>query len=53
MQAPLDTDIMLYKYLKARDFKIDVAEALYRKSIDFRNREGVDAILHTYEPPLV
>lgn len=53
IRAPLDTDIMLYKYLKARDFKIEVAEALYRKSIEYRKNEGVDTILDDYEPTLV
>lgn len=49
MRPPLHTDISLYKFLKARNFKIDVAEKLYRSTIAFRDADRVDYIFKEYE----
>ncbi|OWF42695.1 retinal-binding protein-like [Mizuhopecten yessoensis] len=50
---PDHDDYYLRKWLKARCFDVDKAEAMYRTSMAFRDRMNVDRILQDYDPPLV
>ncbi|XP_063901266.1 uncharacterized protein LOC135120870 isoform X2 [Zophobas morio] len=47
------TDLQLYKFLKARDFKLDVAAKLFLDMLDFRKSESIDNLVENYEPPYV
>jgi len=46
-------DDFILKWLVAREFKLDVAEEMLRKSIEWRRINKIDTILDWYKPPEV
>jgi len=46
-------DYYLHKWLKARSYDVDSAEAMYRNSMDYRKAIKADTIIETYDPPQV
>ena len=47
------TDAMMLRFLRARKFNLDAAEAMYRDVIQWRADNKVDEILTTYKEPEV
>ncbi|KAJ8312729.1 hypothetical protein KUTeg_010102 [Tegillarca granosa] len=50
---PNQDDFYLIKWLKARQFDVDKAEAMFRASMDFREEMDVEKIYREYDPPEV
>ncbi|GFS98173.1 SEC14-like protein 2 [Nephila pilipes] len=46
-----DETFLFYRYLKAREFDVDAAETMLRKSLQWRKENNVDRILTDYKPP--
>ncbi|KAK8765444.1 hypothetical protein V5799_031952 [Amblyomma americanum] len=50
VKRPTDTDAFLLRWLRARDFDVAKAERMYRQDLKWRKENGIDDMLHSYEP---
>ncbi|GBM52232.1 hypothetical protein AVEN_31050-1 [Araneus ventricosus] len=46
----LEDETLFYRFCKARDFKLEEAEAMLRKHIIWREENQIDTILTEYKP---
>ncbi|XP_025092683.1 retinal-binding protein-like isoform X2 [Pomacea canaliculata] len=53
LRKPQHDDYELLKWLKARQYDVVKAEEMYRTSMAYRQKLGVDKLLEEYEPPEV
>ncbi|CAL1286876.1 unnamed protein product [Larinioides sclopetarius] len=49
----LEDESLFYRFCKARDFKIEEAEAMLRKHLIWRKETRLDTLLEEYKPPEV
>ena len=49
----LHTDLYLYKFLKARNYKVDIAAGLFKTMLEYRKNDKVDSIIKDYTPTQV
>uniref|UniRef100_A0A3B4DPJ1 CRAL-TRIO domain-containing protein n=1 Tax=Pygocentrus nattereri TaxID=42514 RepID=A0A3B4DPJ1_PYGNA len=52
-KLPIQSDHYLLRWLRARNFSINKAEAMLRKHVEFRKHMKVDSILEDWMPPEV